>query len=129
LKEKTHELLTELVKEIENLSLRMPESLADGSMESALREMASYLNPVEPVKSNGFIVYTPLYQGLKDEAEMLANLAGALRLRMEQLGRNEVSGIDYFKKKLEEFLRKVRASLGHNPDIPLSLDDWKPKKV
>lgn len=126
---KTREFLTGLVKEIEGLSLKIPESIADGSMESALREMASYLSPAGPVKSAGFVVYMPLYQSLKDEADMLANLAGALRLRMEQLGRTEITGIDYFERKLEEFLKKVRAGLGFNPDMPLSLKDWKPKKI
>jgi hypothetical protein len=129
LEDKTHELLTQLVKEVEDLSLRIPDSLVDGSLESALKEISTYLSPVEPVKSAGFVVYTPLYQGLKEEAKMLAALAEALRLRMEHLGRTDLSGVDYFKKKLNEFLRRLRASLGYNPDLPLSLKDWKPREV
>jgi len=129
LEDKTQNLLVQLVKEVEDLSLRIPESLADGSMESALKEISMYLSPEEPVTSAGFIVYTPLYQGLKEEALMLASLAGALRLRMEHLGRTDVTGLDYFKKKLEEFLRRLRASLGYNPDVPLTLRDWKPRKI
>ncbi len=122
-------ILVQLVKEVESLSLNIPDSLADGSMESALREMSTYLASKGPIVSAGFTVYKPLYQGLKEEAVMLASLANALRLRMEQLGRKELSGVDYFKKRLEEFLRKVRASLGYNPDVPLTLSDWKPRRI
>jgi len=122
------ELVVNLVKEVEELASRIPYSIADGSLESALRELSGYLEGAKPVTSAGFTVYKPLYQGLRDEAWMLANLAGALRLRMEQLSNTNISGVDYFRRRLEDFLRRLRASLGYNPDVPLSMLDWKPKR-
>ena len=119
-----------LVREVEELASMIPESIADGSLESALRELSQYLSGPAPVVSAGFTVYKPLYQGLRDEALMLARLASAIRVRMEYLNRRNISGVDYLRRRLESFLRKLRASLGLNPDLPLSLSDpGKPRSL
>jgi hypothetical protein len=62
---------------------------------------------------------------------MLSRLALALRLRMEAAGRAEITGVDYFRRRLDLLLERVRGMLGFNPRIPLymQLGGWGRRRV
>ena len=127
--DRRRELLLELLVEAEDLRNRIPQSIADGSLESVLEEIASYLDPEKPIVSMGFTVYKPLYRGLRTEAIMLAKLVKAVRFRIEYLQNERITGLDYLIKRIDGFLRNLRASLGLNPDIPASLNRWRLRRI
>lgn len=110
--------IVKVVIKIEDLYFKIPYSIEDESMEDALYELSSLL---EYNKQKEFIKRP--YSGINYEAKLLSDLSRALRIRMELMKTVNVSGIDYFSKRLEEFLEKMRLSLGYNPHIPLIYND------
>ena len=106
-----------LVLELEELRLRVPESLADGSMEEALSDAVHVFRGIQAQPQ---YVRRP-YTGLSSEAALLYQLARALRLRIEHTGLHTVSGISHFNHRLDMFLGKARQALGYHPQLPLSL--------
>ncbi|MEB3778684.1 MAG: hypothetical protein GSR85_00405 [Desulfurococcales archaeon] len=107
----------EVIVELEQLRLRVPESLAEGLMEETLGDAWSLFSrisyPHGPVRRP--------YYGLGEEARLLSQLARALRLRMRHVGSMYISGLDYFNSRLDLFLERARAALGYNPKLPLTL--------
>ncbi len=113
-----------LVLELEELRVKVPYSLADGSMEEALADAATIFQRVSP----GYQFVRRPYSSLSSEATLLYQLARALRLRMEHTGIYTISGLNHFNTRLDRFLEKARMALGYNPRLPLSLyrgaDAW-----
>jgi len=110
-------LAERLILELEELRARVPDSLADGSMEEALSDAAHIFRGV---KYNQQFVRRP-YSTLSSEAELLYQLARALRMRMNHTGLYMISGVSHFNTRLDRFLEKARQTLGYHPRLPLSL--------
>jgi hypothetical protein len=100
-------LLYEILSELESLRNRIPESVADGSLEEALREASIYT----PEAGGYQGVYRSLYTGLSSEAAMLAQLAAAMRMRMEKAGTPYISGVDYLRRRLDSFIARLAVHL------------------
>ncbi len=107
----------EIIVELEQLRLRVPESLAEGAMEEALNDAWNVFSRIN-------YSYGPVrrpYYGLGEEARLLSQLARALRLRMIHVKSMYITGVDYFNSRLDYFLEKARAALGYNPKLPLTM--------
>ena len=96
---------------VTQLAARIPGSIRDGSLERALRDLSQELSRIELAQSQLQVVRRP-YTGLSDEAKLLGDYAEALRLRMMQLNKDYVSGIEYFQRRLEDLLRRAEQLLG-----------------
>lgn len=118
MEETVNNMILKVVIKIENLFIKIPYSIEDESMEETLNELSNLLE----YRSKDEFVKRP-YSGLDYEAKLLSDLSRALRIRMEQMKTINVSGVEYFDKRLEEFLEKLRFSLGFNPYIPLSYNE------
>ncbi len=99
-------LLRDMLGELEVLRNRIPESVADGTLEEALAEVSQYVPSATPLVAG---VYRSLYTGLATEAGMLAQLAAAMRLRMLKAGTPYISGVDYIRRRLDEFIERLNA--------------------
>ncbi|MDP8002676.1 MAG: hypothetical protein ACP5I6_08065 [Caldisphaera sp.] len=111
-----NEMVVKLVIKIEKLYFEIPSSIENKSLENSLSQLSSLLE--YNINRSNYLIKRP-YTGLNYEALMLSDLCKALRIRMEQTKTVNISGIDYLRKRLEEFLAEVRESLGYNPNIPL----------
>ena len=126
--------LIELVVETERLRNQIPYSIESGLMERTLKDLA-YESDLLVRPSRGFPLGAPavrgLYSDVRHEAVLLSRLALALRLRMEAIGRAEVSGVDYFRRRLDLFLERIRGLLGFNPRIPLYMQvgGWRARRI
>ncbi|MFP3144670.1 MAG: hypothetical protein RXQ93_06630 [Caldisphaera sp.] len=116
--ENINKAIIKVVIEVEDLYLKIPYSIENESMENSLEELSSLLQYNQKKE----FIRRP-YSGLDYEAKLLSDLSKALRIRMELNKTLNVSGIEYFSKRLEEFLEKIRYSLGYNPHIPLNLNE------
>jgi len=116
--ENINKAIIKVVIEVEDLYLKIPYSIENKSMENSLEELSSLLQYNQKKE----FIRRP-YSGLDYEAKLLSDLSKALRIRMELNKTLNVSGIEYFSKRLEEFLEKIRYSLGYNPHIPLNLNE------
>jgi hypothetical protein len=116
--ENINKAIIKVVIEVEDLYLKIPYSIENESMENSLEELSSLLQYNQKKE----FIRRP-YSGLDYEAKLLSDLSRALRIRMELNKTLNVSGIEYFSKRLEEFLEKIRYSLGYNPHIPLNLNE------
>ncbi|MGC8572894.1 MAG: hypothetical protein C0172_03775 [Caldisphaera sp.] len=116
--ETINKAIIKVVIRVEDLYLKIPYSIENESMENSLEELSSLLQ----YDQKKDFIRRP-YSGLDYEAKLLSDLSKALRIRMELNKTLNVSGIEYFSKRLEEFLEKVRYSLGYNPHIPLNLNE------
>jgi hypothetical protein len=96
--------LLRLLSRVVELEGRAPESIADGSMEEALRELAEALRDRE---EGGQQVVRRPYVGVSTEVRLLSEMALALRLRMLQTGRQNVSGLSYFYHRLDEVISSL----------------------
>jgi len=115
-------LLLELISELESLRNRIPESVADGSLEEALREASLYA----PASGGPYAgVYRSLYSGLATEATMLSQLAAAMRARMERAGTPYVSGLDYLRRRLDSFIARLAEEAAHSS--ALRGGRWRPR--
>ncbi len=103
-------LLRELLVELESLRNRVPESVADGSLEEALLEVSNYVPSGDPLIAG---VYRSLYRNLAVEARMLAQLAAAMRTRMERAGTPYITGVDYLRRRLDEFIERLGEYVMH----------------
>ncbi|MEB2836771.1 MAG: hypothetical protein GSR80_000722 [Desulfurococcales archaeon] len=99
-------LLRDMIGELEVLRNRIPESVADGTLEEALAEVSHYVPSATPLVAG---VYRSLYTSLATEAGMLAQLAAAMRVRMLKTGTPYISGVDYIRRRLDEFLERLNA--------------------
>ncbi|MGC9210028.1 MAG: hypothetical protein ACP5FT_02015 [Acidilobus sp.] len=99
------------LKKVESLYFSSPQSIRDGSLERALLELARSLKVVEEAMEAQRVIRRP-FTGLSTEAELLSGLATALRLRMIQVGRINVSGVGDFLRRVEDLLRRAREELG-----------------
>ncbi len=102
-------LLVELLAELQSLRNKMPESVDDGRLEEALREASLYAPQTPSGPYPG--VYRSLYTSLASEAGMLAQLAAAMRIRMERAGTPYVSGVDYLRRRLDSFIARLAEHL------------------
>ncbi|MGC9071419.1 MAG: hypothetical protein ACP5HK_01790 [Acidilobus sp.] len=100
-----------LLNEVIRLSAGCPQTIRDGSIERALLDLSRSLRVVEEALGPRDVVRRP-FTGLSTEAELLGGLAMALRLRMIQLGRTNVSGVEDFIRRLEDLLRRASVQLG-----------------
>jgi hypothetical protein len=116
--ENINKAIIKVVIEVEDLYIKIPYSIENESMENSLEELSSLLQYNQKKE----FIRRP-YSGLDYEAKLLSDLSKALRIRMELNKTLNVSGIEYFSKRLEEFLEKIRYSLGYNPHIPLNLNE------
>lgn len=124
-RDKWVKVVEDLVVELEELRTKIPDSVVDGSLEEALRELASalraYDRELQDLRVHGFRVVLRPLAGLGTKAWLLANLAAALRIRITATRARSVIGIDYLADKLDGLLREVRVFLGYSPNLPLSL--------
>lgn len=127
-REKGSKELVDLVVRLEILRNKIPYSIADGSIENVLREIALKFDAERVSREDPGVfrvVSNMLYSDLRHEALLLSKLATAFRVRMNTYGRVEVSGLDYIRKRLDGFLEKMRAELGYNPRIPIHMQQWR----
>jgi len=89
-------------------------SIRDGSMERALLELARSLRSMEALVGPQEVVRRP-YAGLSTEVELLSGLATALRLRMIQVGKVNVSGVEDFFKRLRDVVERLNSALSGGP--------------
>lgn len=99
------------LRRVLDLYMRAPESVKDGSMERALLDLAASLRDLEDAMGGGWVVRRP-FTGLSTEAQLLGGLAMALRMRMEQLGRTNVTGLEDFLRRVRELVDRASAGLG-----------------
>ena len=97
---------------VSQLAAMIPGSIKDGTLERALRDLSQELSRVETAQAQLQVVRRP-YTGLSDEAKLLGDYAEALRLRMMQLNKDYVSGLEYFQRRLEDLLRRAERLLGN----------------
>jgi hypothetical protein len=97
-------VLREMLSELQTLRNRIPESVADGSLEEALMEVSNYVPSKAPLIAG---TYRILYTDLSIEAKMLAQLAAAMRIRMARSGSHYISGLDYMRRRLDDFIARL----------------------
>ncbi|MGC9112519.1 hypothetical protein [Acidilobus sp.] len=108
------ERLSRALYKVVELEGRVPDSIADGSLEEALRELAETLSSLELSAREPQVVRRP-YTGISTEVKLLSEMALALRLRMLQTGRHNVIGLNYFYHRLDQvisYLLEGRQSRG-----------------
>ena len=99
------------LRRVYELYSKGPDAIKDGSMERSLWELSSSLRLIEEALMRNDVVRRP-YSGLSTEASLLGGLAMALRLRMIQLGRSDISGLEDFYRRLKDLLERASASIG-----------------
>lgn len=99
------------LRKVYELYSKGPDAIKDGSMEKSLRELSSSLRLIEEALMRSDVVRRP-YSGLSTEASLLGGLAMALRLRMNQLGRTDISGLEDFYRRLRDLLERASVSIG-----------------
>ncbi len=107
-----------MIIDLERLRLRLPEAIMEGEAEEYLLDAYRILREYKPPQ----LVRRP-YSGLDQEAKLLAQLALALRARMERAGTPYIAGVDYFIERLDSLLAKARAMIGLHPLLPVGGGD------
>ena len=97
-------ILRDMLAELQTLRNRIPDSVADGSLEEALMEVSNYVPSTTPLIAGAFRI---LYTDLAIEAKMLAQLAAAMRLRMFRSRSRYISGLDYMRRRLDDFIARL----------------------
>lgn len=85
------------------LESKIPDSIEDGSLERALRDLAEALSESSRPTSGLEVVRRP-FSDISTEVRLLSEMAMALRLRMLQTGRKDVSGLGYFNRRLDQVI-------------------------
>ncbi len=104
------------LRRVYELYLRGPEAIRDGSMERALLDLSASLRRIEEALMSGEVVRRP-FSGLSTEAGLLGGLAMAMRMRMTQLGRTDISGLEDFYRRLRDLLERASASVGQGAKL------------
>ena len=103
-----YEGLREALSYLVRQRMSVPESIFYGYMEEALYDVRIELENIEEPAP---LVRRP-YTGLSSEADLLYNLARAMRRRMERLGTPRISGVDYLVDRVDAFTSRVQATYG-----------------
>ncbi len=105
--------LNEVLRRVIELRARAPQSIRDGSLERALRELSARVGALEfTAQAGSWQVVRRPFSGLSSEAYLLSEMAMALRLRMEQVGRAEISGLSYFYRRLDKLIADLYKTYG-----------------
>ncbi|MCE4604432.1 MAG: hypothetical protein F7B20_05660 [Aeropyrum sp.] len=96
------------------LRMKSPRSIYTGDMEEALEEGSEIFRIVEEGgggRSNWYAVKRP-YSAYYVELELLGRMSAALRMRMIELNKLYVSGLDYFHRRLDRAIARGYSLLG-----------------
>jgi len=97
-----------VAEELERLRARVPEAIIEGEAEEVLLQVHAILR----AHARPQLVARP-YSGPAEQARLLAQLAAALRARMEMAGTPYVHGVNYFAEKLEDLAATARILAAH----------------
>ena len=89
---------------------RSPYSIYTGDMEEALAEGSEAFRGLEE-RPLGWYAVRRLYTGVHVELHLLGKMASALRIRMHELNRIHITGVDYFHWRLDRAVDRANTFL------------------
>ncbi|BAN90063.1 hypothetical protein [Aeropyrum camini] len=98
-----------VLEDIGELRLHSPKTIYTGDMEKALEEGSEVFKLIEKGGERGWYAVRRPYSGVNVEFYLLSRMSAALRLRMLELNKLYVSGLDYFHRRLDSAVSRAYA--------------------
>ncbi|BAA79890.1 hypothetical protein APE_0906 [Aeropyrum pernix K1] len=96
-----------VLEDIGELRLHSPKTIYTGDMEEALEEGSEVFRLIESGGNPGWYAVRRPYSGVNIEFYLLSRMSAALRLRMMELNKLYVTGLDYFHKRLDSAVSRA----------------------